>query len=146
MKQLLHDLIYMPPIFGYAFMLVILSILILIPLGFKYKKNLLSKYLNWYSHYNNPYFVAVGWILFGIPVASVTLLLWMAHVNTNSKEYVTIRKENDSIVIDSHSLFIKSTKLPIEKEFDDKVIVEKEDINYNNVEYTIYKSHLTEDS
>lgn len=146
MKQLLHDLIYIPPIFGYIFILIILIILILIPLGFKYKKNLLSKYLNWYSHYSNPYFVSVGWILFGIPVASVTLLLWMAHVNTNSKEYVTIRKENDSIVIDSHTLFIKSTKLPIKKEFDDKVIFEKEDINYNNVEYTIYKRHLTEDS
>lgn len=146
MKQLLHDLIYIPPIFGYIFILVILIMLILIPLGFKYKKNLLSKYLNWYSHYSNPYFVSVGCILFGIPVASVTLLLWMAHINTNSKEYITIRKENDSIVIDSHTLFIKSTKLPIKKEFDDKIIVEKEDINYNNVEYTIYKRHLDNSS
>ena len=136
MKQLLHDLIYIPPIFGYILILVILIMLILIALGFKFKSN---KPANWYIHYSNPYFVSVGWILFGIPVASVTLLFWMAHINTN-------RKENDSIVIDSHSLFIKSTKLPIKKEFDDKVIVEKEDINYNNVEYTIYKRHLTEDS
>lgn len=143
MKQLLHDLIYMPSLFGYAFIGVILIILILIAFGFKYKSN---RPANWYSHYNNPYFVSVGWILFGIPVASVTLLLWMAHINTNSKEHVTIRKENNSIVIDSDSLFIKSTKLPIKKEFDDKIIVEKEDINYNNVEYTIYKRHLTGDS
>ena len=70
----------------------------------------------------------------------------MANVNTNSKEYVTIRKENDSVVIDSHTLFIKNTKLPIKKEFDDKIIVEKEDINYNNVEYTIYKRQLTDSS
>lgn len=143
MKQLLHDLIYMPSLFGYAFIGVILIILILIAFGFKYKSN---RPANWYSHYSNPYFVSVGWILFGIPVASVTLLLWMSYINTNSKKYVTIKKENDSIVIDSHSSFIKSTKLPIKKEFDDKVIVEKEDVNYNNVEYTIYKRHLTEDS
>ena len=115
--------------------------LILIAIGFKFKSN---RPANWYSHYNNPYFISVGYILFGIPVASVTLLLWMAHVNTNSKEYVTIRKKNDSIVIDSHSLFIKSTKLPIKKEFDDKVIVEKEDINYKNVEYTIYKRYMAD--
>lgn len=144
MKQLLHDLIYIPPIFGYIFILVIVIIFILIALGFRYKTNLYSKHLNWYSHYRNPYFISVGWILFGIPVASITLLFWMAHINTNSKENVTIRKENDSIVIDSHSLFIKSTKLPIKKEFDDKVIVEKEDINYNNVEYTIYKRHIAD--
>lgn len=144
MKQLLHDLIYIPSIFGYIFILVILIMFILIPLGFKYKTNLPSRYLNWYSHYRNPYFISLGWILFGIPVASVTLLLWMAHINTNSKEHVTIRKENDSIVIDSHSLFIKSKKLPIKKEFDDKVIVEKEDINYNNVEYTIYKLYIAD--
>ena len=141
MKQLLHDLIYIPPIFGYIFILVILIMFILIALGFKYKSN---RPTNWYSHYSNPYFVSVGWVLFGIPVASVTLLLWMAHINTNSKEHVTIRKENDSVVIDSHSLFIKSTKLPIKKEFDDKVIVEKEDINYNNVEYTIYKRYIAD--
>lgn len=141
MKQLLHDLIYIPSIFGYIFILVILIMLILIALGFKFKSN---KPANWYSHYSNPYFVSVGWILFGIPVASVTLLLWMAHINTNSKEHVTIQKENDSVVIDSHSLFIKSKKLPIKKEFDDKVIVEKEDINYNNVEYTIYKRYIAD--
>ena len=143
MKQLLHDLIYIPSLFGYAFIGVILIMLILIALGFKFKSN---RPANWYSHYNNPYFISVGWILFGIPVASVTLLFWMAHINTNSKEYVTIKQENDSIVIDSHSLFIKNTKLPIKKEFDDKIIVEKENINYNNVEYAIYKRHLTKDS
>ena len=143
MKQLLHDLIYMPSLFGYAFIGIILIMLILIAFGFKYKSN---RPANCYSHYSNPYFVSVSWILFGIPVASVTLLLWMAHINTNSKEYVTIRKENDSVVIDSHTLFIKSTKLPIKKEFDDKIIVEKEDINYNNVEYTIYKSQLDNSS
>ena len=131
----------MPSLFGYAFIGVILIMLILIAFGFKYKSN---RPANWYSHYRNPYFISLGWILFGIPVASVTLLLWMAHINTNSKEHVTIRKENDSIVIDSHSLFIKSTKLPIKKEFDDKVIVEKEDINYENVEYTIYKRYIAD--
>lgn len=141
MKQLLRDLIYIPSLFGYAFIGVILIMLILIALGFKFKSN---KPANWYSHYSNPYFVSIGWILFGIPVASVTLLLWMAHINTNSKEHVTIRKENDSIVIDSHTLFIKSTKLPIKKEFDNKVIVEKEDINYENVEYTIYKHYIAD--
>ena len=141
MKQLLHDLTYIPSLFGYAFIGVVLIMLILIALGFKFKSN---KPANWYSHYSNPYFVSVGWILFGIPVASVTLLLWTAYVNTNSKEHVTIRKENDSIVIDSHSLFIKSTKLPIKKEFDDKIIVEKEDINYENVEYTIYKRYIAD--
>ena len=133
----------MPSLFGYAFISVILIMLILIAFIFKYKSN---RPANWYSHYRNPYFVSVGWILFGIPVASVTLLLWMAHINTNSKEHVTIRKENDSIVIDSHTLFIKSTKLPIKKEFDDKIIVEKENINYNNVEYTIYKRQLDNSS
>lgn len=141
MKQLLHDLIYIHPLFSYAFIGVILIMLILIAIGFKFKSN---RPANWYSHYNNPYFISVGYILFGIPVASVTLLLWMAHVNTNSKEYVTIRKENDSVVIDSHTLFIKNTKLPIKKEFDDKIIVEKEDINYENVEYTIYKRYIAD--
>lgn len=141
MKQLLHDLIYIPSLFGYAFIDVILIMLILIALGFKFKSN---RPANWYSHYNNPYFISVGYILFGIPVASITLLFWMANVNTNSKEYVTIRKENDSVVIDSHTLFIKNTKLPIKKEFDDKIIVEKEDINYENVEYTIYKRYIAD--
>lgn len=143
MKQLLRELIYIPSLFGYAFIGVILIMLILIALGFKFKSN---RPANWYSHYNNPYFISIGYILFGIPVASITLLFWMANVNTNSKEYVTIRKENDSVVIDSHTLFIKNTKLPIKKEFDDKIIVEKEDINYNNVEYTIYKRQLTDSS
>lgn len=143
MKQLLRELIYIPSLFGYAFIGVILIMLILIALGFKFKSN---RPANWYSHYNNPYFISICYILFGIPVASITLLFWMANVNTNSKEYVTIRKENDSVVIDSHTLFIKNTKLPIKKEFDDKIIVEKEDINYNNVEYTIYKRQLTDSS
>ncbi len=60
------------------------------------------------------------------------------------KNMSQFEKKNDSIVIDSHSLFIKSTKLPIKKEFDDKVIVEKEDINYKNVEYTIYKRYMAD--
>ena len=61
----------------------------------------------------------------------------MSYINERVRDYVSVRKENDSIVINSHSMFVENKTLPIKQQFGETIIVE-----YNNVDYVLYEYQL----
>lgn len=130
MKQLLHNLIDIPVLFGYVVIGAIIIALILVAIGFR-----LRDY--YYNNDKNPYFISAALIMVGIIIAQLFLVLRMSYIDDHSQEYVTVRKEHDSIVVDSANSFITSKKLPIKKQLDDTIIVE-----YNGVDYVIYDYQL----
>ena len=130
MKQLLHALMDMPAISGYIAIIAITITLILIGIGFKLR--------NYYRNNDkNPYFISAALIGVALIIIQLFVVLRMSYIDDHSLEYVIVRKETDSIVVDSTSLFITNKKLPIKKQFDDTIIVE-----YNGVDYVIYDYQL----
>lgn len=130
MKQLLHNLIDIPAIFGYVVISAVIIALILVAIGFKLR--------DYYGNNDkNPYFISAILTGVGLIIIQIFVVLRMSYIDEHSLEYVAVRKENNSIVVDSTSLFIVSKKLPIKKQFDDTIIVE-----YNGVDYVIYDYQL----
>ena len=130
MKQLLHNLIDIPAIFGYIAIGAVIIALILVAIGFKIR--------NYYSNNDkNPYFISAALIGVTLIIIQIFVVLRMSYIDDHSLEYVTVRKETDSIVVDSASSFIIGKKLPIKKQFDDTIIVE-----YDGIDYVIYDYQL----
>lgn len=130
MKQLLHELIDIPAIFGYAIIGIIAIALILAGIGFKNR--------HYYDYDDrNPYFISASIIGATLIIAQLFVVFRLSYIDDHSLEYVTVRKETDSVVVDSTSSFIASKKLLIKKQFDDVTIVE-----YNGVDYVIYDYQL----
>lgn len=130
MKQLLHNLIDIPALFGYIVIGAIIIALILVAIGFRLR--------DYYGNNDkNPYFISAALIGATLIILQLFVVFRMSYIDDHSLEYVTVRKEADSIVVDSTSSFITGKKLPIKQQFDDTIIVE-----YNGVDYVIYDYQL----
>lgn len=130
MKQLLHNLIDIPVLFGYVVIGAIIIALILVAIGFR-----LRDY--YYNNDKNPYFISAAVTGATLIILYLFLVFRISYIDDHSLEYVTVRKETDSIVVDSTSSFINNKKLPIKQQFGDTIIVE-----YNGVDYVIYDYQL----
>lgn len=100
MKQLSHNLMDIPALFGYLLIGAIIIALILVAIGFKMRHC-------YYNDDKNPYFISAAVTGATLIILYLFLVLRMSYIDDHSQEYVTVRKEADSIVVDfsSHHLF-----------------------------------------
>ena len=129
MKQLLSHLTNIPSIIGYILGGLLIISIILFAIAVK-------KSDDYYSD-RNPYLISA---ISGFAIMTVIFIgaaLRAAHVDEYARDYVTVRKESDAIVIDSRSMFIENKRLPIKQQFGETIIVE-----YNDVDYVLYEYQL----
>ena len=129
MKQLLSHLTNIPPIIGYILGGLLIISIILFAITVK-------KSDDYYSD-ENPYLISAISSFAIMTVIFIGAAFRTSYVDEHARDYVSVRKENDTIVIDSHSMFIENKTLPIKQQFGETIIVE-----YNNVDYVLYEHQL----
>ena len=60
-----------------------------------------------------------------------------SYIDEHVRDYASVRTENDTIIINSHSMFVENKTLPIKQQFGETIIVE-----YNDVDYVLYEYQL----
>ena len=129
MKQLLSHLTNIPPIIGYTLGGLLIIFIILFAVA-------AIKSDDYYSD-KNPYLISAISSFIIMTVIFIGAAFRASYVDEHARDYVSIRKENDTIVIDSHSMFVENKLLPIKQQFGETIIVE-----YNDVDYVLYEYQL----
>lgn len=129
MKQLLSHLTIMPPIINYILGgLLIISVILFVVAAIKND--------DYYSD-RNPYLISAILGFITITIIFLGAAFRTSYVDEHVRDYVSIRKENDTIVINSHSMFIENKTLPIKQQFNETIIVEYDDVDYVLYEYQL---------
>lgn len=129
MKQLLSHLTNIPSIIGYIIGGLLIISVILFAIAIK-------KSDDYYSD-KNPYLISSISCFAIMTVIFLSASFRMSYINERARDYVSVRKENDSIVINSHSMFVKNKTLPIKQQFSETIIVECDDVDYVLYEYQL---------
>lgn len=129
MKQLLSQLTNIPPIIGYILGGLLIISVILFAIALK-------KSDDYYSD-ENPYLISAISVFAIMTVIFIGSAFRTSYVDEHARDYISVRKENDTIVIDSHSIFIENKTLSIKQQFGETIIVE-----YNDVDYVLYEYQL----
>lgn len=129
MKQLLSHLTNIPLTIGYILGgLLIISIILFAVATIKSDD---------YYRDKNPYLVSA---ILGFSIMTVIFIgsaFRASYIDEHVRDYASVRKENDTIIIDSHSMFVENKTLPIKQQFGETIIVE-----YNDVDYVLYEYQL----
>ncbi len=129
MKQLLSHLTNIPSIIGYIIGGLLIISVILFAIAIK-------KSDDYYSD-KNPYLISSISCFAIMTVIFLSASFRMSYINERARDYVSVRKENDSIVINSHSMFVENKTLPIKQQFSETIIVECDDVDYVLYEYQL---------
>ena len=129
MKQLLSHLTNIPSIIGYIIGGLLIISVILFAIAIK-------KSDDYYSD-TNPYLISSISCFAIMTVIFLSASFRMSYINERVQDYVSVRKENDSIVINSHSMFVENKTLPIKQQFSETIIVECDDVDYVLYEYQL---------
>ena len=129
MKQLLSHLTNIPSIIGYILGGLLIISVIIFAIAIK-------KSDDYYSD-ENPYLISSISCFIIMTVIILGASFRMSYINERARDYVSVQKENESIVINSHSMFVENKTLPIKQQFSETIIVE-----YNNVDYVLYEYQL----
>lgn len=133
MTELLNELVKVPLLALVIFVLIIIGCMILAQFVDRYDKNHYGK-----NHYGkNPYLIAIISLLCLELLMIVGGTIYSEIVKSNVYEYVTIKKENDTINVKSHSIFVESKTFKIKETVNDITIVE-----YNGKEFVIRNQQL----
>lgn len=90
-----------------------------------------------YYRDKNPYLISA---ILGFSIMTVIFIgsaFRASYIDEHVRDYASVRKENGTIVIDSHSMFVENKTLPIKQQFGETIIVE-----YNDVDYVLYEYQL----
>ena len=128
MTELLNELVKVPLLALVIFVLIIIGCMILAQFVDRYDKN----------HYGkNPYIITMIILLCLELLMIVGGTIYSEIVKSNIYDYVTIKKENDTIIVKSHSTFVESKTFKIKETVNDITIVE-----YNGKEFVIRNQQL----
>lgn len=117
MTELLKELVEVPLFLNIITVIIIVGCMILAKVADHYDKN----------HYGkNPYLLAIIILLCLDVVFLVGMKIRYDIVKSNIYDYVTIKKENDNIIVKSHSTFVESKTFKIKETVNDINIVEFE--------------------
>ena len=117
MTELLKELVKVPLFLNIITVIIIVGCMILVKVADHYDKN----------HYGkNPYLLAIIILLCLDVVFLVGMKIRYDIVKSNIYDYVTIKKENDNIIVKSHSTFVESKTFKIKETVNDINIVEFE--------------------
>lgn len=129
MKQLLSHLTNIPLTIGYILGgLLIISIILFAVAAIKSDD---------YYRDKNPYLISA---ILGFSIMTVIFIgsaFRASYIDEHVRDYASVRKENDTIIIDSHSMFVENKRFPIKQQFGETIIVE-----YNDVDYVLYEYQL----
>lgn len=129
MKQLLSHLTNIPSIIGYILGGLLIISVIIFAIAIK-------KSDDYYSD-ENPYLISSISCFAIMTVIFLSASFRMSYINERARDYVSVRKENESIVINSHSMFVENKTLPIKQQFSETIIVECDDVDYVLYEYQL---------
>ena len=128
MTELLHELVTVPLFLNIITVIIIVGCMILAQFANRYDKN----------HYGkNPYLLAIIILLCLDVLFLVGMKIRYDIVKSNIYDYVTIKKENDTIIVKSHSTFVENKTFKMKEMVNDINIVE-----YEGTEFVVRNQQL----